>query len=166
LLRLGKIVGVHALEGEVRVLPDNPESSTLAPGMKVVLQHGRESVSLEVASVRRHQRLLLVRLAGVEDRTSAERYRGYELYVAVDSLQPLGPDEFYYHELQGMEVCTVEGERLGVVHAILPTPGADLLVVRGPDREVLVPLIAAFVKSVDRQRRRVCIQPIPGLLDQ
>ncbi|GIW45092.1 MAG: ribosome maturation factor RimM [Candidatus Binatia bacterium] len=159
-------MGVHALKGEVRVLPDNPESSTLAPGIEVVLRRGGESVSHKVASVRRHQRLLLVRLAGVEDRTSAEQYRGYELFVAVDSLQPAGPNEFYYHELEGMEVCTLEGEHIGVVRAILPTPGADLLVVRGPEREVLVPLIAAFIKSVDRQRRRVCIQPIPGLLDQ
>ena len=165
MVRLGKIVGVHALGGEVRFLPYNPHSDTLAPGVTAVLCRAGEAETAEVASVRRHQRFLLVRFAGVDDRSAAERLRGCDVWVRLESLPAPGPNEFYYHELEGMEVVTGAGESLGYVARVMTSAGADLLVVRQGEREYLIPMVAEFVKSIDRNLRRVCIEPIPGLLE-
>lgn len=166
LLRLGVIVGAHALQGEVRVRADNPESTMFEPGLHVHLRRGPELRAMDIASVRRHQRMFLVRFSGVSDRTAAEGFRGYEVCVPEDWLVSDSPDEFYYHELIGMEVRTVSGDRIGRVVSVMPNPAADLLVVRDGKRECWIPMVAAFVKSIDRSARTVAVDPLPGLLDQ
>lgn len=134
--------------------------------MVVELRRFEHRVTAEVASVRRHRRrLLLVRFVGVDHRSAAEQLRGYEVWVRAKNLPPLGPNEFYYHELEGMEVVTLEGKLLGVVAEIMGVAGTDILVVRDGEREYLIPMVAQFVKAIDRCARRVCVEPIPGLLD-
>jgi 16S rRNA processing protein RimM len=166
LLRVGKIVGVHALAGEVRVLPDNPDSEAFAPGRTLFLRRGPERRLAEVASVRPHKCFFLVRFAGVENRSAAEAYRGYEVYVRTDELPRTRPNEYYYHELVGMEVLATTGEFLGQVASVMPTAGADLLVIRHGEHEYFIPMVAEFVRSIDRQARRIRIELQPGLLDQ
>lgn len=133
--------------------------------MSVSLRRHGEAQQAEVASVRPHQQFLLVHFVGIDNRSAAERLRGFEVWVRGQNLPPTGPNEFYYHELEGMEVVTVGGERLGVVAEVMANPGADILVVRDGEREFLIPMVQQFVKSVDRDSRRVCIEPIPGLLE-
>ena len=41
----------------------------------------------------------------------------------------------------------------------------DVWVVRGTGREYLIPVIADVVREIDRDARRIVIEPMPGLLD-
>ncbi|MCX8071132.1 MAG: ribosome maturation factor RimM [Candidatus Binatia bacterium] len=164
-MRIGKIVGLHALAGEVRLLPDNPDAAVLPPGTNVELRRPGEVRSAEVRGARRHQRLLLLQFAGVEDRSTAEQYRDFEVWIRTEQLPLAGANEYYYFELEGMEVYTTAGAWLGVVTSVMPTAAADVLVIQGKEKEYLVPMVGQFVKSIDRTTRRVCIDPIPGLLE-
>ena len=56
-----------------------------------------------------------------------------------------------------MIVETVDGVVLGHVHRLLETGANDVLVVRGADRERLVPYIPAVVRRVDKDARRMVV---------
>ncbi len=57
------------------------------------------------------------------------------------------------------------GAELGAVADILKTgAGADVLVVRGPKGESLLPLVSSFIKEVDLRGGRVVAAP-PELID-
>src|SRR5690348_7664231 len=80
---VGEIVAAHALRGVVRVRPYQPPAPSLAAGRIVLLEHDglRRPVRIDAATP--HGRdALLVELAGVGDRTAAERLRGARLLVA------------------------------------------------------------------------------------
>ena len=165
-MAVGEIVAAHALRGAVRVRAYQPPAPSLAAGRTVLLEQDGSRRSVRVAAVTPHGRdVLLVELAGVGDRTAAERLRGARLLVPREDLPPAGDGEFYWHEVVGFAVQTDAGETLGAIVETLHTGANDVWVVRDGGREHLIPVIADVVRTIDRDGRRVVIAPMPGLLD-
>jgi 16S rRNA processing protein RimM len=171
-LAVGHVNRPHGTKGEVYVWPltDHPEG-VFAPGVVVHLAAENSPVpdpSLEpfvIETVRSFQRGYLVLFEGVLDRNDAETLRGHDVLVPIDAVPALEEGELFYHEWIGVEVVTVDGERLGVVQEIYELLPADLLEVRGPRGTLLIPLKREIVKELDREARRLVVDPPPGLLD-
>ncbi|MDE0885904.1 MAG: ribosome maturation factor RimM [Myxococcota bacterium] len=169
-VELGRIVGAHALGGEVRVrwFGDGPDH--LLGSEFVFLGEGREDSEARRYGVRGggsgRRGEIRLRLEGVDDRTAAEGLRGSMVLVDAEKLEPLGDDEFYWHELMGWSVWTEQGESVGIVRELWNTGGHDVLVVVGERGQVLVPTARAIMKEVNRAEGRIVIDAIPGLLGE
>jgi 16S rRNA processing protein RimM len=163
---VGEIVGAHALRGWLRVRAYQPPAPSLVAGRGVLLEQTGRLREFAVESATPHGRgLVLLALAGVGDRTSAEALIGARVLVRTADLPPPAPDEFYYHEVDGFRVETTSGDPLGTVAETFATGLNDVWVVRGDGREHLIPVIADVVRTIDRGARRVVIEPLPGLLE-
>ena len=91
---------------------------------------------------------------------------GFSLYISTDDLVEREEGEYYYHELIGSRVETVDGRDVGVVATLIRSGTQDLLVVNGGDRgEILIPVVPAIVVEVDIAKEQVVIDPPEGLLD-
>lgn len=165
LIVLGHVVGPHATRGELRLRPFNPDSTTLRVGSTIVLRHGQESEERRVTAIRRHKHYVLVMLQGCDSMNAAEALKGREVCVRETDLPDIGPDEIYHYALIGMTVTTTAGADIGIVAEVMSTPSNDICIVRGAEREYLIPLVANIVKEIDREGRRLVIDPVPGLLD-
>jgi 16S rRNA processing protein RimM len=163
---VGRIGRPHGIKGDVsvEVRTDDPEGR-MAPGTTV--RTDPESAGpLTIEDGRVHSGRLLLHFAGYDDRSAAERLRGVLLVADVDPEErPADPEEFYDHQLVGLEVRTVAGDPVGELSEVLHLPGQDVLSVRTPDgREVLVPFVAEIVPTVDVDARVIEVDPPPGLL--
>lgn len=165
-IALGRIVGTHALRGEVRIHLYNPDSATLAGVDSVELRHadGRRE-RRRISGVRPHKRVALARLEGCASIEDAERLVGAEVCVDADALPELGPDELYHFQLVGLAVHTVDGRDLGRVAEVMDLASHAVCVVRDGDREFLIPFVDAIVRDVDLDAGTMRIEPLPGLLD-
>jgi 16S rRNA processing protein RimM len=128
-----------------------------------------EQRTVRLRSIRQQGESAIVRLSGVDDRTSAETLVGAGLgflaedYDRPDFPRPQLPSPFCY---EGLRVLTTSGESVGEVAELLLWPGQRMLRVRRPGREdVLVPAVPPILQSMDREAGRIVIEPIPGLLD-
>lgn len=168
-LVVGRVVKAHGITGEVvvDVRTDDPDErfapGTALRGRRSEVDDGREYI---VESARSHGGRLLLRLAGVTDRTAADALRGTLFVVDSGELPPIDdPDEFYDHQLEGLQVYTVAGVEVGTVAEVLHTAAGELLAVRSAEREVLVPFVSAIVTTVSLADRRIEIDPPEGLLE-
>lgn len=165
LVVVGRIGRAHGLRGEVTIdiRTDSPEERFGVGTPLRTESHG----TLTLAASRPHRDGLLVRLEGVDDRTSAEALHGVELVVDTDDLPELADnDDFYDHQLVGLRAELVDGTPLGDVVDVLHAQGADLLAVRRADGgETLVPFVRSVVPTVDLDTGRVVIDPPEGLLE-
>jgi 16S rRNA processing protein RimM len=166
LVTVGLIATAHGIRGELAVQPLTDDPGRLADGATVLLEApGVPASPRRILGARRHKDRLLILLEGVPDRTAAEALRGGRLCVSEADLPALPPGRVWLHELPGMAVVTEEGEGLGTVHEVLETGGdRQVLVVRGPRGEVLLPFIEQFVRSIDRGERRITVRLLEGLL--
>jgi 16S rRNA processing protein RimM len=170
-LVVGRVVKAHGVTGElaVEVRTDEPDGRFTAGATlrgRAPRSTGPDR-SFVVESVREHGGRLLVRLAGVADRDTADGLRGTLFVVDSADLPPIeDPDEFYDHQLEGLTVNTVDGQDLGTVAEVLHTGAGELLAVRDANRrEVLIPFVSAIVVSVSLADGTVVVDPPEGLLD-
>ena len=169
-LVVGRVVKAHGVTGEVvvEVRTDDPDLR-FAPGssLRGRPSRGGPESRYVVESARDHSGRLLVRLNGVADRNSAESLRGTVFLVDSEDLPPIeDPDEFYDHQLEGLQVVTTTGTAVGSVAEVLHTAAGELLAVRREDgTEALVPFVADIVTSVSRADGVVVIDPPEGLLE-
>lgn len=161
------MVGAHALRGWLRVRPYQPPAPSMTPGAVVWLDARDGRREARIVSVQPHGRgLLLVGLDGVTDRTAAEALAGATILVPESALPAPGPGEFYWHEVEGFDVETSDGTPLGRIAETFSTGPHDVWVVARPaGGEHLIPVIADIVRTIDRDARRVVIDPMPGLLE-
>lgn len=166
LVAIGRVVKAHGIRGEVavHVLSDVP--GRFDPGTAVRLE-GR-AVTIETS--RPHQGRLLVRFAGVTDRTAAERLRGH--LIEAPPVDVSASETYYAHELIDMAVVDEDGAELGTVSALIELPGAagyDLLEVAREDGSTwLLPAAEEFVEvdaTEDGTERLRLVDPPAGLLD-
>jgi 16S rRNA processing protein RimM len=163
---VGEVVGAHALHGMLRVWPYQPTPSTLAAGRRVLLERDGVWSEAQVTHVGAHGRgMLLLGLEGVGDRTAADALRGVRLLTRLADLPALDENEYYHHELLGFTVETTDGAVIGTIAGIMANGLHDVWEVRAGEREHLIPVVADVVRTIDREARRVRIDPIPGLLD-
>ena len=120
---------------------------------------------LTVVSVRPFKGGLIARFEGLADRNAAEAVRGRTLLVPAEDVRPLEPDEFFLHDLAGLEVRTPAGVRLGKVTEVYERGPGYLLAVDDGERELLIPFSSQMVREVDIQNGVITIDPIAGLLD-
>lgn len=123
------------------------------------------TVGMEIAGAREFKGGLIVRFAGVRDRDTAGVLRGRTLLMPAAEARPLEDDEYFLHDLVGLEVFTVAGERVGRVTELYETGPGHYLGIADGERERLVPFIQAIVREVDVKGGRIVIDPPPGLLD-
>jgi 16S rRNA processing protein RimM len=165
-IAVGVVAGAHALRGMLRVRPYHLPAPSLAPGRTVLLERNGVVTETRIVSAAPHGRaLVLLAVESVTDRTAAEAAAGARVLVLQADLPPAAEDEFYYHELEGFAVETTDGEALGTIEETFGTGTNDVWVVRGGRREHLIPVIADVVRAIDRETRRVVIEPLPGLLE-
>jgi 16S rRNA processing protein RimM len=171
-LVVGHINKSHGTRGELFVWPltDHPES-VYAPG--VVLRLGNADSDepdpdlppLCIEAVRLHRKGYLVHFGGFEDRNQSDLVRGQYLFRETEALEPLADGEVFYHQLLGMKVETTDGTHVGEITEVYELSPAHMLEVRGPDREILVPFLKNVIIEVDKEARRIVIDPPAGLLD-
>ncbi|MEU9026915.1 ribosome maturation factor RimM [Streptomyces sp. NPDC048383] len=166
-LVVARIGRAHGIKGEVtvEVRTDEPELR-LGPG--AVLRTDPASAGpLTIETGRVHSGRLLLRFAGVKDRTGAEALRNILLIAEVDPAElPEEPDEYYDHQLMDLDVVLADGTPIGRITEISHLPSQDLFIVERPDgTEVMIPFVEEIVAEIDLEEQRCVITPPPGLID-
>jgi len=104
---------------------------------------------------RQHGKGIVAHLQDCDDRDQAQVLMGYEIGIRRDQLPATAPGEYYWSDLQGLEVINLDGDALGTVDHLIETGANDVLVVKG-DRERLIPFIREqVVISVDLDKGEI-----------
>ncbi len=157
---IGQIVAPRGVRGELKVnLAAEPEEFLALERVYV----GAERTPFAVEQVRLFRGQALLRLRGIDDRNAAETLRGASVYLSSTEALPLGEGEYYYEQILGLEVYTVEGEHLGQVVEIIATGANDVYVVQGPEGEVLLPAIRQVILQVDLAAGTMRVKLLEGL---
>lgn len=169
-LIVGEIRKPHGIKGECYVMPATDDvAGVYAKGRELLLGDpaGRPHLPetrVRIEGARGFKGGLLVRFAGIADRNAVEPLRGRTLLIRREEVRPLEAGEFFLHDLQGLEVRTVEGDRVGTVVEVYGGAATHYLGVDDGTREHLIPFNQHVVRKVDLEGSLIVIDPPPGLL--
>ena len=160
-LEVGKVTGAHGIMGEVRVQPwaDSPEFLCRFPTLYVDKTHW----PIQVERARVNKNMVIMKFHGVTDVPSALAMRNAILYIdRKDARLPEG--SFFLADLMGLEVREADtGRVLGRVDDVLTLPANNVYVVRGGEREIMIPAVPQFIVRTDPEAGLLEVRLIEGL---
>lgn len=158
LILLGRVHGAFGVRGELRVESFTDPEAALLRYQPLQLRDARGNVrALEGLAGRATPKGLIATIPGIDDKDAADALRGAEIYAPRSVLPPPAPGEYYWVDLEGLEVVTTTGVPLGRVSHLTSTGVNDVLVVAG-DRERLIPFREPdYVTGVDFEAGRITV---------
>lgn len=159
LVTIAHVLRPQGRRGELLTVPlsDRPERFENLKRVFVPAPAGRAR-EVAVTACWPHKRRIVVKLDGIDSIEAAEAFRGVDLRLPESDLPELPAGTYYHHQLEGLDVVDESGTPCGRVARILETGGTGVLEVSTPEGEVLVPLAAEFLKSVNLDRKVAVIR--------
>lgn len=155
-LVVGQISGAFGVKGWIKVFDHSRERGDILNYPQWLVGRENQWSEWQVEAGQRHGKGVVAKLAGCEDRDQALALRGSDIAVWREWL-PLAEDgEFYWYQLQGLDVVNLGGQPLGTVEGLIETGANDVMVVKG-DRERLVPYTSTTVKTVDLKSGKIIV---------
>lgn len=155
---LGKIVGVHGVRGELKLESYTEPRTQIFRYQPWLLRSAAGENAIDGCRGHTQGKGLVAELPGIVDRDAALALIGTEIWVPRAVLPAPKPGEYYWSDLEGLEVVTTEGVSLGRVSHLAATGANDVLIVQDAHRERLIPfLIGPFVTEVDLEGGRLTV---------
>lgn len=160
-LEVGKVTGVHGLMGEVRVQPwaDSPEFLCRFKTLYVDEAH----FPMTVQRARVHKNMVIIKFEGPTDVPSALSLRNAILYIdRADAQLPEGA--FFLADIYGLEVRdAASGDVLGKIEDVLTLPANNVYVVKGGERELMIPAVPQFIAETNVDQGFIRVNVMEGL---
>lgn len=173
LLAIGTVVKAFGIRGDLIISPLTDDvrrfkslkrvfiGTSEATATETVVTH----VAISARSVRARRPGVRVRLAAAEERTTAETFVGCFLFVDEhDAVRP-PKGTYFVHHVIGLSVLDEEENLLGVVKDVLKLSPNDIYVVEMNGKEVLLPAVKEFIKSIDVKAGTMTVKLIEGMLE-
>ncbi len=155
-IRVGHIIGAQGVKGWVRVFSDTSPRENILSYSPWKIQTGDLWQTVEING-RLQGKKVLAKLAGIEDREAAIELAGSKIYILAEQLQKLDEGEYYWSDLIGLEVESLQAEPLGTIEMMMETGATDVMVLRG-DRDRLIPFVMKdVVRKIDLANKRIVV---------
>ncbi|MBL6986511.1 MAG: ribosome maturation factor RimM [Methylobacter sp.] len=149
LISVGKISGVFGIKGWVKVFSFTDPRENILTYSPWLLKKDDETKTLGVVDGQLQGKTIVAQLTDVDDRNQAESLMGWDIFITQDQLPKTAKDEYYWSDLIGLNVETIDGIQLGQVDSLLETGANDVIIVQG-ERERVIPFLQGkTVISID-----------------
>ena len=164
-LQVGVISSTHGVRGEVKVFPTTNEKERFLDLDSVILDTGKERLTLEIEGVKFFKQFAILKFKGFDNINDIEKYKGKSLWIPREQAVPLSEDEYYIADLLGMDGVLEDGKYFGRLEDVIETGANDVYVVRTEEgQEVLLPAIKECVLQVEVERNQMRIHLMKGLI--
>jgi 16S rRNA processing protein RimM len=144
---IGKIADTYGLDRELKVLAYLPPKEWKRIKKVYFKKRGGDYVPFELEKLRPHgERWVLIKIKGVQSQEDAIRFLGAKVFLPKENLPKRKKDEYYFFELEGLEVKSQKGKRLGRVRRVFSDRDRVYLEIEGG--KVIIPFIKEFVLEV------------------
>jgi 16S rRNA processing protein RimM len=156
---MGRVLAPYGVKGWIKVRPYSAEPNALIGHRRWWLaKTGDEWREFALIEARRHANALVALLEGLSRREDAAEWSGAAVGVPRAALPQLSGGEIYLADLLDLKVVNRQGEKLGRVTELLETPAHAVLRVEDESgREELIPLVSAYVDTIELQHRRIVV---------
>ncbi len=169
-IRIARIVNTFGIQGEIKVIAetDFPEERFERGTELFIIRNGNEEARVTVKHARQQKGTYIISLEEFNNINQVEPFKGAWLAILAEDQETLPTDEYYHHQIIGLEVHTTEGKYLGKIKEILPLGPNDVWVVQRHEpkmKDALIPYIDDIVKEVNLDNQTVLIELMEGLID-
>lgn len=161
LVYIGKIVNTHGIRGELRLLSKFPyKDKVFKEGNTIYINKVNTEV---INSYRKHKNFDMITLKGYNNINDVLKYKGKNAYINKEDII-LEDNKYLDEDLIGLTVIYENMEK-GTVKDIERYDKMSLFVIKGTEKEYLIPYNDNLIDKIDISNNKLYIKDIKGLFD-
>jgi 16S rRNA processing protein RimM len=158
---LGRVSGVFGIKGWLKILSyTEPRDNIVRLGPWILRLRNTET-AVEIEDGRAQGGLVVAKLRGLDDRDRAREWIGADIVVPRGRLPAPEAGEYYWIDLEELEVVTTAGQSLGRVDHMLATGAHDVMVLHGAPQRLIPFVVGQVVREVDFANGRIVVDWSP-----
>lgn len=162
-IRIGQVVNVVGLKGELKVYHYSDYKERFEELAQIYLGN----TQYKIAGVRYNKEIVILKLAGIDDRTEAEKHKGEDVYIDKADVRELPEDTYYIFDLIGLNVIDEGGEVIGTLCDVIQNSAQDLYEIERENKDkFLIPAVEEFILKIDMKSRTMTVRLIEGLFEE
>lgn len=162
-IRVGNIVNTFGIKGELKVKSlSDFENDRFKKDQQLYIKYHNDYLAVIVNSYRVHKGFILVSFKGMLDINLVEKYKNCDIFISKDDIPLLSKGQYYFFQLKGCQVYH-DNQFIGLVKSV-ESGYQTILRIQNKDKEVLIPYVDSFIKSVDIDSNRIDVDVIEGML--
>ena len=169
LVSIGKIINVRGLKGELKVKSLTDFSSLrYKKGNELYIENEdtMEKYIYKVDGYSKSGDFDYVHFLEIKTIEEAQKFKNCYIKIAVDKLQPLKENQFYFYQLIGLEVLSSENKLVGKVSEIMNNGAHHIIRVKTQKgKDILIPFVEVFINKVDLENKKIIINKMEGLFE-
>ncbi len=142
---IGKIVGVHGVQGEIKVFPLTDDVQRFYDLDYFICDHNKYSIG----NIRSHKGHMLIKAAEIGDRNAAQKLQGKMMEIYREDAVELNEGEYFIEELKGLKVYDTSSERTAIIKDILQTGAVDVILFDLDGKDLMMPYLKEYVSEVN-----------------
>ncbi|QOX62529.1 16S rRNA processing protein RimM [Anoxybacterium hadale] len=161
-IKIGQVVNVVGLKGELKVYHYSDYKERFEELSEIYL----DQKLVKIEGVRYMKDMVILKLAGIGDRTEAEKHKGKDLLIEKKDVRVLPEDTYYIYDLIGLAVQDESGASLGSLCDVIQNSSQDLYEIKKEDgNKFMIPAVEEFILKIDMENRVMTVRLIEGLLE-
>ena len=170
-LRIGKIISLHGIKGEIKVFPTTDDIKRFDDLKKFYIVDSEDaddkifenSDEYEKTDVKYIKNTCILKIKGYDKIEQSTKLIGKNIYVDRDNAIKLNSNEYFIIDLMGLN-CYLKDKLIGNVKDIMKTKANSILVIDYDKKDLLVPLVDDFIEKIDIEKSTISIKTIEGLI--
>jgi 16S rRNA processing protein RimM len=158
LIIVGKIIREWGIKGEILVSPLTYDPKRYKNLKEIYLEKDGSLEQKEILEVKFHKENILLKIKECATPEVAKKYRGALIKIRRSESPELPKDTYYYYDIIGMDVHTVDGAYLGKIDSIMKAGECDVYTIKGDKAEHLIPAIKDVIKEIDLKSKRMIVK--------
>lgn len=166
---LGKLGAAYGIRGWLKVFSSTEQAESIFDYQPWFIQRSGQWQHIEIEDWKHHNKDIIVKLNGVDDRDAATLLTNFEITVDSTQLPKLDNNEYYWKDLMGCHVVTLDGYDLGTIIDMMETGSNDVIVIKANLKDAfglkerLVPFLdGQVIKKVDLKSKLIEVDWDPG----
>ncbi|MDP4094445.1 MAG: ribosome maturation factor RimM [Bacillota bacterium] len=164
-LEIGKIINVHGVKGELKVLPLTDDPSRYDELKWAYIEKEGQLKRYDFQGVKYFKGFVFLKLKGIDAVEDAELLKNLFIKVDRKNAVKLPENSYFICDLIGCEVLDENDNKLGILNNIISTGSNDVYIVKDEnDREILIPALKSVVREISVDNKIIRVTLPEGLI--
>lgn len=162
---LGKVIKLHGYQGSLSVYLDTDDPDAYIDTPIIYLDFNGAPVPYFVTEFSLLNQKAVIHFQDIDTQEQAEKLIKKDMYLPIDQLPELTGNQFYFHEIVGMNLEDKTFGLIGPISEVLEYSNQAIIQTYHRNKEVLIPISDDIIVKLDRENNTMYVDLPDGLLD-
>ena len=148
---IGKIISTHGIDGWLAIESYSyPRENINSYNTHLIVDE--QHLPITIKELKIMPKKIIIKLEGYDHISDSEKILGEKIYIKISDLKTLEDGEYYWHDLEGLDMYTTREHYLGKVDFIFNNGSNDVMAIKNDNDHIYIALIKKNIVVIPNEK--------------